>query len=168
MEKPSITPHKSHSSRAGSLAVQPPGAPPPRWGSGAACRVGQSVPGEPRARRFGRWTTASAATAGMVATTVTAARRRVRPKARTAARLNRAGLTRGSGVPLPVRGALRGACQFAGAMHCHGFRRGQEAYSSSDGTGIGRFDRLPLLSRCESLTSALDLQLTTVCSLSCV
>lgn len=168
MEKASNTSYKSDSPRAGSLAVRHLGAPPPRWGSGAACRVVGLVPGEPRARRYGRRTTASAATAGTVTTTVAATRRRVRPKARLAARKGRAGLTRGSGAPVPVRGVLSGACQRAVAMHCHGFRRGQEAYFSSDGTGIQRSGRLPLLSHCESLTSALDLQLTTKRNLSYV
>jgi hypothetical protein len=168
MEKPSITSHKSHSPVAERLGVMRPGAPPPRWGSGAACSVDKSVPGEPRASRFGRLTTASAATAGTVTTSVAAARRRVRPTARLVARKDRAGLTRGSGVLLPVRGVLTGACQLAWAMRRHGFRRGQEAYSSSDATGIRRSGRLPLLSHCESLTSALDLQLTTMCNVSYV
>ena len=167
MEKPSITSHKSHSPVAVSLGVRHPGAPPPRWGSGAACRVDESVPGELRASRFGRRTTASAAMAGTVTTSVAAARRRARPKARLAVRQDRGGLTSGSGVSLPVRGVLTGACQLAGAMRGHGFRRGQEAYSLSDRTGTRRSGRLPLLSRCESLTRPLDLQLTTMCNLSC-
>ena len=166
MEKPAITSHKSHSPVAGRLGVKHRGAPPPCWGSAAACRVVQSVPGEPGARRVGRLTMASAATAGTVTSIVTSARQRVRPKARPTVRRDRAGLTRGSGDPLPVRGVLRSACQLAGVMHCHGFRRGQEAFSSSDGTGMRRSGRLPLLSRCESLTSTLDLQLTTICNLS--
>jgi hypothetical protein len=167
MEKPSITSHKSHSPVAGRLGVQRRGAPPPCWGSCAACRVDQSVPGEAGARRVGRLTMASAA-AGTVTSTVTAARRRVRPKARPTVRRDRAGLTRGSGDPLPVRGVLKSACQLAGVMHCHGFRRGQETDSSSDETRKRRSGRLPLLSHCESLTSALDLQLTTMRNLSCV
>lgn len=168
MEKPSITSYKSHSPGAGGLGVQHLGSPPPRWGSGPACRVDQSVPGEPSARRVGRRTTASATMAGTVTTTVTPTRRRIRPKARSAVRQDRAGLTRGSGVPLSVRGVQRGACELAGAMRSHAFRRGQEAYSASDETGIRWFSRLPLLSPCERLTSALDLQLTTKRNLSCV
>jgi hypothetical protein len=168
MEKPSITSHKSHSPVAGRQGVQHRGAPPPCWGSAAACRVDQSVPGERRARRFGRLTTASAALADTVTFTVTGARRRVRPKARLTARRDRAGLTRGSGNPPPVRGVQRSACQLAGVMQCHGFRRGQEAYSSSDGTGMRRSGWLPLLSHCESLTTALDLQLTTMRNIPCV
>ena len=168
MDKPSITSHKSHSSVAGRLGVKHRGAPPPCWGSAAACRVVQSVPGEPGARRVGRLTMASAATPGTVTSLVASARQRVRPKARLTARRDGAGLTRGSGDPLPVRGVLTGACQLAGAMRGHGFRRGQEAYSSSDGTAIRRSGRLPLLSRCESLTTTLDLQLTTRRNLSSV
>jgi hypothetical protein len=143
------------------------GAPPQRSGSGAACRVEASATGEPEALRLGRGASATAGTAVAV-TTAARARRGVRPTARLVARQSGAGLTRGSGVSLPARGALWGACDFARAALCHGFRRGQEAYSASDETGVRRPSWPPLLSRCESLTGALDLLSATVRNLSYV
>jgi hypothetical protein len=188
-----ITSHRSHSSAvpatwtapADSLAAPavPAGDsgngayrdPPLRCGPGAACRVDASASAEPGARRLGRGTSATAPTAATaIAATATAAPvtpwatacRGGRRKARLAARRSRAGLTRGGGVPPPVRGALAGACDIARAVLSHGFRRGQQAYSASDGTGVPSPIWPPPLSRCESLTGALDLPLATVCNLS--
>jgi hypothetical protein len=183
-----ITSHRSHSSAAPATWTVPaesPAAPavpagdsgnqayrdtPPRCGPGAACRVDASASAEPGARRLGRGTSATAPTAATtMATPVTpwaTVRRGVRRKARLAARRSRAGLTRGGGVPPPVRGALRGACGVTRAALSHGFRRGQQAYSASDGTGVPSPIWPPLLSRCESLTGALDLLLATERNLS--
>jgi hypothetical protein len=127
-------------------------APPPRPGSGAACRVDASAldgsaPDEPGACRLGRWGPVTARTAITVTTTATA-RRGGWVKARPAVWQSRSGLTRGSGVPFPARGTPDG-CHIARTALYHGFRRGQEAYSASDGTGIRCSSRQPSRSRCE-------------------
>lgn len=161
MEKPPITSHKSHSPAA-RLGVRHRGAPPPCWGSGAACRVDQSVPGELRARRDGRLTTASAAMAGTMTSTVAPARRRVWPK----------------GPPDcpagPGRADSRERCSAPGTgcanervAACRGYalsrvQKGTRGIFFVRRYRVRRSGWLPLLSHCESLTTALDLQLTTM------
>lgn len=156
-----ITSYRSHSPGAGNG-----GAPPRRSGPGAACRVNASPPDKPRAPRLGRWGPVTAHAAATLTTTATVCR-----GGRLAVRPSRSGrpeLTRGSGVPLPVRGALSGGCRIARAALCHAFRRGQEAYSASDGTRVLCSGRQPPRSRGASLTGTLDLLSTTVSNPSCV
>jgi len=74
-------------------------------------------------------------------------------------------LTRGGGIPRPVRGAQRGARQAASAANDRQLGKGQGAYFPADGTVVQSAVRVPRLSRGESRTYALDLQSATLCNL---
>lgn len=87
----------------------------------------------------------------------------------------RTGTARGSVIPVPVRGARRGAGGWRDRWQSppgteHGARRhemgkGQGAYFLADGTDVQEPARPSRLSRCESLIHAQDLQATTLSNL---
>jgi hypothetical protein len=126
-------------------------------GPAAACRVDASARRVPGARRPGGTArTVETATPGSPLAGVPA-----RETERSAGDC-RATLTRGSGVPLPVRGARRGAWRAIRMAHGHQSGKGQEAYFPADGTGVRRTTGIARLSRCESPICAQDLQSATL------
>lgn len=82
------------------------------------------------------------------------------------------GTARGTGIPVPARGARRGADGWhdpwqgpptaVRGTRRHEIGKGQGAYFPADGTDIQEPARLTRLSRCESLIYAQDLQSTTL------
>jgi hypothetical protein len=153
----------------------------------AACKVDLSaLGGGPQTRRRGRDTAGATGTAGApeAAGIVPQAddavrqriRRRTRPNHRMADRMalrrtRSATPARGSGVPLPVRGAQRGARRDARravrAPYWRLIGKGQGAFFPADGTGGRTIYGIAPLSLCESPIRAQDLLLTTYGSLVC-
>jgi hypothetical protein len=153
----------------------------------AACKVDASAQGGGSdTRRHGRDSTGATGTAGApeAAETVTPAddavrqeiRRGTRPADRMADRMTgrrtrSATPARGSGIPLPVRGAQRGARRDARravrAPHWRRIGKGQRAFFPADGTGAQTICGIAPLSLCESPIRAQDLLMTTCGSLGC-